>query len=232
MSTQDNNVVGRSNLVAALEAYARACPDESAQAQRFIDFVADEPRCYERDCWRGHVTGAAWLLNGAGTHALLTHHRKLNMWLQLGGHSDGDENTTRVALREAREESGLQVRLLQPAIFDIDIHPIPARKEDPDHWHYDVRFLMQVVGGEDFVVSSESLDLAWVPVAELLDYSQEPTILRMGRKNAELLRGSLVRRCQVSGVRCQVYKWQATWRRSAPGVTSLTAMSSGVVCLH
>lgn len=182
MSVQDSNVVGRSNLVAALERYAVQHPQEREMVERFAVFVGEEARCYERDCWSGHVTGAAWLMNGAGTHALLTHHRKLNMWLQLGGHSDGDPDTTAVALREAREESGLAVRLLDAEIFDIDVHPIPARKEDPDHWHFDVRFLMQVEGGEDFVVSPESLDLAWVPLAELSEYTTEPTILRMAAK--------------------------------------------------
>lgn len=150
--------------------------------ERFVNFVQETPNCYERDCWSGHVTGAAWLMNQAGAHALLTHHRKLDMWLQLGGHSDGDPDTTAVALREALEESGLRVRLLETEIFDIDIHPIPARKEDPDHWHFDVRFLMQTESSDDFVVSPESVDLAWVPIAELANYTTEPTILRMGQK--------------------------------------------------
>lgn len=182
MSDQDSNVVGRSNLVLALEAYLDAHPGESAEATRFIDFVNAQERCYERDCWHGHITGAAWLVNAAGSHALLTHHRKLDMWLQLGGHSDGDPNTTGVALREAREESGLEVRLLSSQIFDIDSHVIPARKGDPEHIHFDVRFLMQVVGSEDFVVSPESIDLAWVPLATLTDFTREATILRMRDK--------------------------------------------------
>lgn len=182
MSVQDSNVVGRSNLVVALESYGQQHPEEQEMVERFTAFVRAEADCYERDCWSGHVTGAAWLMNGAGTHALLTHHRKLDMWLQLGGHSDGDPDTTAVAMREAREESGLEVRLLDTAIFDIDVHPIPARKQDPQHWHFDVRFLMQVEGPEDFVVSSESLDLAWVPLAELKKYTTESTILRMADK--------------------------------------------------
>ena len=169
-------------LLTGLAAYGQRYPKEQTEVQKFRELLEQEPRCFERDCWRGHITGAAWLVNGAGTHALLTHHRKLGMWLQLGGHSDGDPDTIAVALREAREESGLEVRLLSKAVFDIDVHPIPERKNDPEHFHYDVRYVMQVVGSEDFVISAESMDLAWVPLANITDYTRESTILRMRDK--------------------------------------------------
>ncbi|MEM7216782.1 MAG: NUDIX hydrolase [Pseudomonadota bacterium] len=182
MIDQDNKLHGRAHLAAALARYARRHPSEAACADRFRRFVEEEPRCYERDCWRGHVTGAVWLVDGSGERALLTHHRKLNMWLQLGGHSDGDPDTTAVALREAREESGLVVELLDTDIFDIDIHAIPARDADPGHEHFDVRLLARAVGSEAFVVSEESHDLAWVPHADIRRYTQESTILRMTSK--------------------------------------------------
>ena len=169
-------------LLAKFDVYAERYPQERPEIQRFRELLVEEPRCFERDCWRGHITGSAWLVNGAGTHTLLTHHRKLKMWLQLGGHSDGDPDTAAVALREAREESGLTVRLLSDDLFDVDVHPIPARKEDPEHHHYDVRFVMQVVGSEDFAISDESIDLAWVPMESLTNYTSEGTILRMRDK--------------------------------------------------
>jgi 8-oxo-dGTP pyrophosphatase MutT (NUDIX family) len=113
---------------------------------------------------------------------LLTHHRKLGRWLQLGGHSDGDPDTLGVAQTEASEESGLCVRPLSEAVFDLDVHEIPARKGDPAHWHFDVRFALQVTGSEDFRVSGESLDLAWVPIDRLGEYTDEASMLRMARK--------------------------------------------------
>lgn len=182
MSDQDSNVASLSNLMRALRVYGERYPAESVEVQRFVDLLSEEPRCFERDCWRGHITGSAWVVNRAGTHALLTHHKKLKMWLQLGGHSDGDSDTTAVALREAREESGLAVKLLSADIFDVDVHAIPARKEDPEHLHYDIRFVMQVVDSEDFVVSPESMDLAWVPMQTLTGYTNEGTMLRMRDK--------------------------------------------------
>ena len=96
-----------------------------------------------------------------GDRVLLAHHRKLGRWLQPGGHSDGDPDTLAVALREAREESGLDVRALDDAIFDIDVHRIPARGREPAHLHFDVRFLVQAEH-DRFRVSDESHALAWV----------------------------------------------------------------------
>jgi len=171
----------RRNLLDQLETYAARFPEEQATIERFVGFVEDEPRCFERDCWRGHVTGSAWLLDPAGGALLLTHHKKLNIWVQLGGHSDGDPDTRSVALKEAEEESGLAVDLLDAAILDIDIHEIPARKNDPAHFHFDVRYAMTAATRE-FAVSDESHALEWAPLRDLERYTQEQSILRMRRK--------------------------------------------------
>ena len=174
--------VHRRLLNRRIDRYAHAHPDEAATVARFRRFVADHARCFERDCWAGHITGSAWVVNRAMTHVLLTHHRKLGIWVQLGGHSDGDPDTLAVALREAQEESGLAVAPLTEAVFDLDAHEIPARKGDPAHIHYDVRFLLRVAESDEFVVSAESLELAWVPVAEIEAVTQESSMLRMARK--------------------------------------------------
>ncbi len=172
----------RKPLLEQLEAYRSRWPQEAAVVDRFEAFVRGHERCFERDCWAGHVTGSAWLVNGTGSHILLTHHRKLGRWLQLGGHSDGDADTLAVALREAGEESGLEVVARSAEIYDLDVHEIPARGTDPAHYHYDVRFALRPRTAEDFRVSAESLDLAWVPIVELLSYTDEESVLRMARK--------------------------------------------------
>ena len=83
------------------------------RAERF-GVRAGHPDCFERSCVPGHVTGSAWLVSHDRSRFLLTHHRKLGRWLQLGGHSDGDPDTAQVALREAREESGIAALTLAP----------------------------------------------------------------------------------------------------------------------
>jgi 8-oxo-dGTP pyrophosphatase MutT (NUDIX family) len=172
----------RRNVIQSLAAYRERYPQEADVVAEFEAFVRAEPRCFERDCRSGHVTGSAWVVNAAGTHVLLTHHRKLNRWLQLGGHCDGDGDVAGVACREAAEESGLAVEPVSPDIFDIDIHPIPARRADPAHLHFDTRFLLRVVGSDAFRVSDESLALRWVNVDDMESLTSEPSMLRMARK--------------------------------------------------
>ena len=176
----------RSQLLSLLEGYERSYPNESATVGRFEEFVRNNERCFERDCWAGHVTGSAWLVNQSMSHVLLTHHKKLDKWLQLGGHSDGDSDPSAVALREAQEESGLAVVPLRVEVFDIDIHEIPARKTDPAHFHFDLRFALQTRSSDEFRVSGESDALAWVPVVDLSGYTREPSMLRMAEKWSHL----------------------------------------------
>jgi ADP-ribose pyrophosphatase YjhB (NUDIX family) len=119
--------------------------DQAAQAvlAEFQAFAGAHTDCCERTLAEGHFTGSAWLVSADGERVLLTHHRKLGRWLQLGGHADGEGDLAAVALREAEEESGLSRLLVEPEIFDLDRHLIPARGSEPAHWHYDVRFLAE-----------------------------------------------------------------------------------------
>jgi len=137
---------------------------------------------FTRERLAGHFTGSAWLVSADGKRALLTHHRKLQRWLQLGGHADGDHDLAAVALREAEEESGLPGLTLASAdIFDLDRHWIPERKDIPGHWHYDVRYAVVAGGNEAFVVSEESLELAWRPVDEIAN-DQDESMRRMANR--------------------------------------------------
>ena len=149
--------------------------------ERFRVFVTAHENCFERSCASGHITGSAWLLDSRQERALLTHHRKLDRWLQLGGHSDGDPDSLAVALREAREESGLAVRPLDDSIFDLDVHLIPARGDEPAHYHFDVRFAL-CADDARFRVSDESHALRWIPIGEVDRLADDESVVRMARK--------------------------------------------------
>lgn len=139
--------------------------------------------CFERTHLPGHITGSAWITDAAHKHVLLVHHAKLNRWMQPGGHADGDENVLGVALREAEEETGLRhFNTVSDIPFDVDIHTIPARKDFPEHLHYDVRFLLEADSKEQIVVSEESHDVKWVALDALEKFTRERSVLRMKEK--------------------------------------------------
>ncbi len=155
--------------------------------KRLEQFVQDHAECFARTLAMGHVTGSAWILDQRHEKTLLTHHRKLNKWLQPGGHADGDHMVSRVAMREAREETGLkELYLVSDDIFDIDIHLIPARQDEAEHYHYDCRFLIRCGSDETFSVSDESHDLAWISLAEIRNVTNEESILRMVDKTSQM----------------------------------------------
>lgn len=180
--TADGDAIDR--LHRSLHEYARRWPDEAATVEHFVELLGDLPNVpFSRERLAGHFTGSAWLVDRTGTRVLLTHHRKLGRWLQLGGHADGDVDLGRVALKEAEEESGLRDLALEPGVFDLDRHWIPERGEVPAHWHYDVRFVVRAGDDETFVVSEESLDLAWRTIQELADDpASDDSVRRMSTK--------------------------------------------------
>jgi 8-oxo-dGTP pyrophosphatase MutT (NUDIX family) len=173
----------RTDLLKKLADYQTAHPNESKTTNRLAAFVEANTDCFERSLVVGHVTGSAWVVNQTGTHVLLTHHRKLDKWLQLGGHVDGNPDVLEAAMREAVEESGLNdLTIVSSDIFDIDIHLIPERKSEAAHYHHDVRFIFQATDSEDYIVSDESHDLAWVEIQRLEEYTNEVSMLRMAEK--------------------------------------------------
>jgi 8-oxo-dGTP pyrophosphatase MutT (NUDIX family) len=174
-------------LIQQLNAHSPHDEHEAQMRDRVITFVQTYENCAERSLTVGHLTGSAWVIDESGEHALLTHHRKLNLWVQLGGHVEGDADMLSASLREAHEESGLQsVRALNDSIFDIDIHEIPARPNEPAHFHYDIRYLLQADRNAPLIVSSESKDLQWLPLNEISSLTQEESVLRMVRKTQAL----------------------------------------------
>lgn len=148
--------------------------------ERMLALIERHPRdAHRRTTLEGHLTASALTVDSTFSCALLTHHRKLGKWLQMGGHCDGDANLAGVALRECIEESGIADLAVLPTPFDLDIHPIPARPGEPEHLHYDTRFVVLAPPGAQFTVSDESHALAWVRPDELERYSVDDSVRRL-----------------------------------------------------
>ena len=173
----------RNTLIQLLNDYNPQATEEIEFKSRMLSFIDKNKDCFERTLLIGHITGSAFILNKDQSKALLLHHTKLDRWFQLGGHCDGDSDVLAVAVKEAQEESGIMgIEPLQVEIFDIDIHRIPARKDEPEHDHYDVRFLLSVTSDEELVQNRESKELRWIGK----DLSELPTdnqsVVRMFKK--------------------------------------------------
>lgn len=171
----------RSRLLALLDDYGHR--HSEAATGRFREFVTSGEVLQGKANPRRHITASAWIVNPGRTRVLLTHHAKLGIWVQLGGHTDEGEDWAAAALREAREESGLGgLALVGTGLFDLDIHEIPARGASAAHDHYDLRFLVEADDTLPLTVSEESHDLAWVDLADLEAYTTEASQLRMRAK--------------------------------------------------
>ncbi len=163
--------------------YAIRHPDDAAVVAEFRRFLESSPATFERRHPVGHFTGSAFVVSADGERTLLMHHRKLGLWVQPGGHADGDPDLAAVALREAQEETGLRGLTLEPGIFDLDRHAIPARRDEPEHFHYDVRFVVRAAAGEAFALNEESLALAWRAIGTVAaDPQADASVRRMARR--------------------------------------------------
>lgn len=173
-------VVGYGHVywVDQLRAYKPINEIEKSYLPRFLS-ILEHAHCFERKLLEGHLTGSAFIVDQSKQHVLLMHHAKLNKWLQPGGHCDGNKNILEVAKKEVLEETGIKIKLDAAPIFDIDIHFIPERKGVQGHFHYDIRFLFIIQDNTAFLQNNESLELKWIPISEILNYTEEESILRM-----------------------------------------------------
>lgn len=172
----------RRPLLALLAAHPCADEAEAADVERIAAFVAVHPDCFGKANPIAHITASAFVLDPAG-RVLLTHHKKLARWLQLGGHSDPDEHDpAATALREATEESGLTDLRFHPATgrrpIDVDAHRIPARKAEAAHDHLDLRYALCTDDPAAITLTDESHALRWFTPAEITALDVDPAFRR------------------------------------------------------
>ncbi|MFI8166978.1 NUDIX hydrolase [Streptomyces sp. NPDC086081] len=158
--------------------------DQPELRRLYLDHLADHPDGLWKACRAGHITASALVIDPAGGRVLLTLHRKLRMWLQMGGHCEpGDATLAAAALREATEESGVSgLTLLPGGPVRLDRHPIPA----PCHWHLDVQYAVVAPAGAAHAVSDESLDVRWFPYAEVADVADDSVVRLLESARARL----------------------------------------------
>lgn len=163
-------------------------PREEAEVRRFSDFLGSSPDVFRREHPPGHFTASGLLITPDLQSVALMHHKKLNKWLQFGGHADGEQLLAQVALKEAEEESGIAAAFFpyeealgvdfHPLPYDLDVHTIPARGEDPEHLHWDVRYLLYTDRPDLLQGNHESHGIGWFTLDEARTLTDEPSMLR------------------------------------------------------
>ena len=171
--------------------YTPDTPADLTLKARTLALLQTTPRPFSRLQYApGHITMSAIILDPKIASVLLVWHRKLNRWLQPGGHVETDEEPLAAALRETEEETGIPQRHLRPVIkglIDIDVHRIPAWQQVPTHEHFDLRVLLlsevtQIRAGSD-AARVHWLNISSADVDRVLDAS----IVRALRKGQRVL---------------------------------------------
>jgi 8-oxo-dGTP pyrophosphatase MutT (NUDIX family) len=180
----------QAHLRRLLEEFVPANDREQQHRARILQLIERTAEPFSRAQYDpGHVTASAFVLNHDKSALLLILHGKLQLWLQPGGHVEPDDlDVMESARREVMEEVGLSaLELAAPGLFDVDVHPIPARPDQPAHVHFDVRFLF-TTREREAKAGSDARDARWVPIAELLDraenspYLSDESVMRAVRK--------------------------------------------------
>lgn len=147
-------------------------PPSHAQAalrEAYVGLLLARPDACLRSCVPGHLTASTLVVNRSHSHLLLTHHGMIGRWLQFGGHPEpADTSLLEAAGREAREESGVEELLLDADPIHLDVHAVTCRNSPPTR-HFDVRFVAVAPDDAVPVVSSESHDVRWWPIADFPD---------------------------------------------------------------
>lgn len=176
----------RRSLETLLRDHLPADPREASFQQRMLVLTREASDPFARDCYApGHFTASAFVVPPESDAVLLIYHQKLRRWLQPGGHIElGDSDIVAAARREVREETGLDALEPHPAvlgIFDIDIHPIPARPDEPAHAHFDVRILFKAEGTRA-VAGSDAEATRWVALDRFNPAESDASVVRAVRK--------------------------------------------------
>lgn len=175
------------SLLALLAHHSPADDKERGDLERMRALATQLERPFSRSQPRAHFTGSAVVVDPAGERVAMVHHAKLQRWLQPGGHAEEADagSMEATALREASEETGCRVRLHEraPRPLDVDVHPIPARKDEPEHLHLDVRYLVVAENPEALAHDpNESFGARWFSWDEALARLDEVPLRRLLEK--------------------------------------------------
>ena len=167
-------------IIEAIKAYAPCCEQEARDKAVILDYLAKNPDAFYRSDPIAHMTASAWIVNRDRTKVLMVYHRIYDSWSWTGGHADGEEDLLAVALREAREETGLRkVRAVSEEIYSLEVLTVDGHEKRgayvPSHLHLNVSYLLEADEDEELqVCEEENSGVKWFTLESALAASTEP----------------------------------------------------------
>jgi 8-oxo-dGTP pyrophosphatase MutT (NUDIX family) len=177
--------MNKKSILDLLQSYQTSFSEEIEFQKQMIEFLEQNDDFALRSNLTGQLTGSAWVVNKEHTKALLIHHKKLNKWLQIGGHIEATDQTIEETIfREVKEESGLKtLKLLSSSIYDLDIHAIPQKKEVAEHLHFDIRLIIEADENEPLIPQNEEvLDIKWYDLHQVQNLTESTTSIDQSMK--------------------------------------------------
>lgn len=177
------------NYIEAIRAYEPVNEQEAAEKRVILKYIEDYPHnILLRENEMGHMTSSGFILNKSLDKTLMVHHNIYKTWAWTGGHADGDDDLLYVAMKEAKEETGVKnIEPLMPEIASIDILPVWGHIKKgayvPTHMHLSAAYILIADEEEELHINeAENSDVRWIPVDEIEKYSSEPQIIEVYKK--------------------------------------------------
>ena len=172
----------------AIEAFIPADDQERRDRELMLAAIERLDVPLTRENPFAHFTASSWIVNPARTHALMAWHNIYKTWAWTGGHADGESDLLAVALREAREETGIErLRAVRTDIYSVEILPVNAHVKRgrfvSAHLHLNVTYLLEADDAQPLRPKpDENSAVAWLPLAEAADNREEPFMAVVYRK--------------------------------------------------
>ena len=166
------------NLIEQLKNYKPYNPHEQADTELFLEFLEKNENAYSRENSFGHVTASSWIVNRERTRVLFCYHKLYNSWSWVGGHADGEYDLLKVALKEAKEETGVTCVPVTTELYSVEILPVKGHmkkgKYVSSHTHFNVTYLLEADESDElFVCEEENSAVAWIDIEKIPEKSTE-----------------------------------------------------------
>ena len=172
------------SIRADIESYAPCNEQEARDKAIILDFIDKNADAFLRTNLIAHMTASAWIVNDKRDKTLMVYHKIYDSWSWTGGHADGDEDLLSVALREAREETGLEnVRAVTGDIYSLEVLTVDGHEKRgeyvPSHLHLNVTYLLTADERDELkICEEENTGVRWFTLEEALQASSEPWFVK------------------------------------------------------